>query len=242
MDRRNDNLPDDRDKPFAHPSSADRERANLVEALFFAPFDVARRDAKQATSYWCLYIALGLGMIALGVFALASQVAALSTLVALVAVLLLLAGTVELLVGVLRRPASWPAILAGSASFALGVVALAWPQVTLYVLALIVGIGLLAWGTYDIYRSLMDDVVRPRAAGLVAGLVLVVSGVLVLAEPSISAVVLGIVVAVLFIVQGLFSFVAGLRLLDLHRALSSLDKPGKSQAPKSEGTGQGRAL
>ena len=229
--RPTDNPQDDRES-LPDPFQSDRDRASRVEEVYFAPFDVARQNAKQATGYWWLYVLLGLLTMALGAFALASQINAVSTLVALVVVLLFCAGAVELLLGVLRRPASWLAIVAGAASIAFGVVAVAWPEVTLYVLALFVGISLLAWGIYDIYRSFTADVVRPRAAGLMAGIALVALGVLVLARPSISAVVLGIIVAILLIVQGLFSFVAGLRLLDLHRALGH--KPVEARAQRRE--------
>lgn len=212
------------------------------DEAFSGPLDAARYEARQATSYWWLYILLGVVTIALGAFALVSRINAVATLVALVAVLLLAGGAVELLLGALRRPASWLAIFAGAASIALGVAALLWPQVTLYVLTLFVGLSLLVWGAYDIYRSFTDAVVRPRSVALIGGIVLVALGVLILARPVTSAVALSIVVAVLLIIQGLFSFLAGLRLLDVHRALGKRpDKPVESHVPHREETGSGKA-
>ena len=188
------------------------------------PLHRVYRDAKRATGYWWLSVLLGVVTIAVGVFALASQFNAVSTLVALVGMLLLFAGAVELVLGAAIQPVSWLAIIAGVASFTLGIVALAWPGLTLVALAFFVGVGLLVWGIYDVYLSLTDPVVRPRSLALISGIALVALGVFVLAHPITSGVVLGVLVAVFLVVQGVFSFVVGLRMLDAHRAMKRFEK------------------
>jgi hypothetical protein len=56
-----------------------------------------------------------------------------------------------------------------------------------------------------------------------------------LARPNVSIVVLAIPVGVFFVAYGLFSFVAGLRLLNLHHALK------RSEAKVARDTGTGTA-
>jgi len=213
------------------------DTADERESVVPRPLETVRRQARRATGSWWTHILLGLVVIALGVFALLSQVNAIATMVALVAVLLLAAGGVEIAIGSTSRPVSWLAVVGGTASLTLGVVALAWPGATLFVVAFFVGISLLAWGAYDIYRSVTDPLIRPRSISLVLGLLLAALGVLVLIHPTVSALVLGILVGVFLIVQGVFSVVLGLRLLDAHRALRRVERRFDRDQHAGHGTG-----
>ena len=204
------------------------------------PLAVIGRAAGRATGAWWAHVLLGLVVIALGLFALASQVNALSTIVALVGALLLCGGAAEIVVGSISRPASWLAIAAGTGSITLGTFALAWPAATLYVVAVFAGIGLLVWGVYDAYRALTDPFVRPRFAALILGLALATLGVTVLVHPGFSALVLGTLVGICLVVQGVFSFVVGLRMLDAHRALGRLERD-LGHAAQSDETWPGKA-
>jgi len=210
-----------RDKAPSGRRSLDdaRGRAERAEDVYFGPFDVAGQNASQATGRWWIYVLTGLLTLGLGVFTLISRINGASTLVALVAVLLLGVGAVELVLAVVIRPVSWAAVITSVASILLGIAVLAWPGVTLVVLAAFVGIGLLTWGVRDIYLSVADRDLRPRSAGLVTGIVLVALGILVFVRRVDSVAVLAVLVGIFLVVQGVFSFVGGLRLLDLHRAL-----------------------
>ena len=196
----------------------DSETPEWEEALL-QPLEYAEKNAKRATGWWWLYVLLGLASIALGAAALGSRIGALSTLVAVFAVFLLYTGAVELVLGFTSRRVAWLAIVTGAISIAAGILALVWPGITLYVLAVIVGASLLGWGIYRIYLAFADPVIKPRAITLVEGLALTALGVLALAWPHVSIVVLAVLVGVFFVVFGVFSFVAGLRLLDLHHEL-----------------------
>lgn len=213
--------------------STDREPASRHYVLL-GPMGVARRVGRRATGAWWTHVLLGLVVIALGVFALASEINAVSTMIALVGVLLLCSGGAEIAIGSTSLPRSWLAIVAGTASIMLGTCALAWPGATLYVVAIFVGISLLAWGVYDVCRSVTDSVVKPRLAALVLGLALAALGVLVLVHPTFSAVVLGMLVGTFLIIQGVLSFGVGLRLLDLHRTMRRLEKRFEGEAQVNE--------
>ena len=166
---------------------------------------------------------LGLGSIALGVTALASRIDAVATLVAVFAGALIYAGVAELAFASTTRQNRWLGILAGVASIAAGFITLTWPGVTLVVLAVLVGASLISWGIYRIYLSFADPFITARAVTLIEGLVLTALGVLALAWPNASILVLAVLVGVFFIVFGIFSFVSGLHMLDLHHALKKAE-------------------
>jgi hypothetical protein len=107
------------------------------------------------------------------------------------------------------------------------------------VLAIFVGATLIAWGTYRIYLSFADPVIRPRAVTLVEGIALTALGVLALAWPSVSIVVLAALVGVIFVVYGVFSFVAGLRLLDLHHELKRVEARREKDSGTTRDTARG---
>ena len=202
----------------AHKSDkTDLTDEELEEALR-NPLKFADKQAQKATNWWWLYVLLGLVSIALGVTALASRINALSTLVAVFGVFLIYVGVAEIAFAATTRRQTWLGVLTGVLSIAAGILALAWPSITLYVLAILVGASLIAWGIYRIYLSFTDPMVRPRAVTLIEGIALMVIGILALGWPNVSIVVLAVLVGVFFIVFGIFAFVGGLHLLDLHHA------------------------
>jgi len=194
------------------------EARELQDALLH-PLEFAEGEARRATGWWWLYVLLGLVSIALGATALASRINAIATLVAVFAAFLLFTGAVEFVLGLSGRRVAWLAVVAGVASMVTGVVAFIWPSISLFALAVIVGVSLLCWGIYHIYLSFADPVIRPRTVTLIGGMACTAIGVLALAWPRISIVVLAVLVGVFFIVYGVFAFIAGLRLLDLHHEL-----------------------
>ena len=196
----------------------DKTTGELGDALLHPVGQIAQ-EARKATRWWGLFVLFGLVSVALGVTALASRIDAVATLVAVLAVSLIYAGMAELAFATTTRHHTWVGVLAGVASIAAGFIALAWPGVTLVVLAVLVGASLISWGVYRIYQSLADPALRPRAVTLIEGIVLSALGVLALAWPNVSIAVLAILVGVFFIVLGVFSFVGGLHMLDLHHAL-----------------------
>ena len=185
----------------------------------FQPFEHANKEMRRATGWWWLYALLGLVSVALGLTALASRLTAVATLVAVLAVFLIYTGMAEIVFATTIRRDMWLGILAGAASILAGIIAFAWPGITLYVLAIFVGASLVAWGIYRIYLSFTDPIIRPRAVTLIEGISLMALGTLALAWPNVSIVVLAVLVGVFFIVFGVFSFVGGLHLLDLHHAV-----------------------
>ena len=215
------------------PHETRGETKELQDALLH-PLEFAEGEARQATGWWWLSVLLGLVSIALGATALASRISAIATLVAVFAVFLMFTGIVEFVLGLSSRRVSWLAVVTGAVSMVAGVVVLIWPNISLFALAVIVGVSLLCWGVYHLYLSFADPVIRPRAVTLVGGLACSALGVLALAWPGISIVVLAVLVGVFLIVYGVFAFVAGLRLLDLHHVLKRADAGRSRDAESAE--------
>ncbi len=193
------------------------------------------REVRSATAWWWLYTLLGLGSMVLGVAALASRINAVGTLVAVLSLFLISTGLFEIAFAATLRRHTWLGILMGMGSTAAGIMALAWPGITLFVLAVFVGASLIGWGTYRIYLSFTDPLLKPRAVTLFEGIALTALGVVALVWPNVSIFVLAALVGVFFIVFGLFSFVGSLQLLDLHQALKKAAR-GVDQ-PESDGHG-----
>ena len=187
------------------------------------PVRYITREARKAAGWWWLFALLGLVSVALGVTALASRIDAVATLVAVFAVSLIYAGMTELAFATTTRRHTWVGVLAGVASIAAGFIALAWPGATLFVLAVFVGASLISWGIYRIYLAFADPFITPRAVTLIEGIALTALGVLALVWPTASILVLAVLVGVFFIVFGIFSFVSGLHMLDLHHVLKKAE-------------------
>jgi uncharacterized membrane protein (DUF106 family) len=196
-------------------------------------------EARKSTRSWWLFVLFGLAAMALGVTALASRIDAVATLVAVFAASLIFAGMAELAFTTTIADHKWPGVLAGVASIAAGFIALAWPGVTLVVLAVLIGVSLITWGVYRIYLSFVDPYIRPRAVTLIEGILLVALGVLALAWPNVSLLVLAVLVGVFFIVLGIFSFVGGLHMLDLHHTLKKAEAEAE-EALKDESDASNR--
>ena len=200
----------------------DKTTGELGDAVLH-PVRYITKEARKAASWWWLFVFFGLASVALGVAALASRIDAVATLAVVFAVALIYAGFAEIGFTSATSRNVGLGILAGVASIAAGFIALAWPGVTLLVLAVLVGASLIAWGIYTIYLSFADPFIRPRAVTLIEGVVLTALGVLALAWPNVSILVLAVLVGVFFIVFGVFSIVSGLHMLDLHHALKKAE-------------------
>jgi uncharacterized membrane protein HdeD (DUF308 family) len=84
---------------------------------------------------------------------------------------------------------------------ALGVIILVWPDKTLGLLSVLVGIQLLLFGLYRLMRAFADDAISPGFSALV-GILGMVVGVVVLRNPFETVVVLATLLGVLWIVIG----------------------------------------
>lgn len=182
----------------------------------FWPVD--RESFAQQASRWWLFAAFGVICAVLGVVLMVDVVAAETTLALLVAVGLVLSGVIELVTASHYHPTL--SLASGVALIVAGLIAAFWPGITLWVLAVVVGLGLLVSGAATIVGALS---VRTDGWGwmLFGGIVSFVVGVVALAWPGATLLVLGVLLGLRVLIFGLSEIGFGLRLQRLHTDLGN---------------------
>lgn len=150
---------------------------------------------------WGFGVVAGAACAVLGVVLTFRPFQSLAVLIAVVAAGAFLMGFTSLLEsrGQARR---WPGAVAGVAWLAAGVVVLAWPDLTVRALAVIVGLALIAGGLLDVvagFRGSADE----RSASVVGGAASVIFGALALSWPSVTILVVAVVFGFRLVVSGL---------------------------------------
>jgi uncharacterized membrane protein HdeD (DUF308 family) len=130
-------------------------------------------------------------------------------LAVLVGISLIVGGLTEILALGGKDGLGWLSWLSGGLSIAAGVVVLAWPDITLWVLAVMAGVGLLAAGFLRIVTALAHRDRSDWPAQLGIGGLGVAVGLVVLAWPTATLVVLAIVLGVRAVVTGLVAIGVG---------------------------------
>ncbi|WP_149182552.1 HdeD family acid-resistance protein [Streptomyces sp. TRM49041] len=126
--------------------------------------------------------------------------------------------TAEVLAGLGR---SWTWLL-GSALATLipGIVVLAWPEGTLHVVAVLLGLYLLLSGTFRFVAAFAPREPGERLTGLLTAVLFVLAGVLCLRDPLQTITVLSLIVGVIWLASGMTTAYGALVARDLpHRGL-----------------------
>ncbi|HYM44739.1 MAG TPA: DUF308 domain-containing protein [Solirubrobacteraceae bacterium] len=100
----------------------------------------------------------------------------------------------------------WLGLVVGIVSIVGGIVVIAYPGPTLTVIALLVGIELLIGGIFLIVAA-FGEPAGSRAAGVLAGALAVIAGVIVLRHPSESVLVVALAVGIYLILAGVLRLV-----------------------------------
>jgi uncharacterized membrane protein HdeD (DUF308 family) len=106
----------------------------------------------------------------------------------------------------------WVVGLQGLASVILGVLLLAWPEISIYALTIVFGIYTLATGITAFAGAFSSQSKDERASLVLSGLLGIVVGIVVLVWPSISALALLYVIGIYAVMLGTLGIVASLRL------------------------------
>lgn len=107
----------------------------------------------------------------------------------------------------------WVLFVRGLAAILFGIMAFAWPGITLWVLIVLFGVYAIADGLTALYVSLSGRVAGDAWwAMLLVGLLSLVAGVVAFVWPGITAEILLMLMAVWAIARGIFEIVAAIRL------------------------------
>lgn len=177
-----------------------------------------RAGLERDSSKWWAFLALGVVTAGIGLFLMLDVVAAVTTVALLVAAGLILSGIGELIAAGRYHDRRTLGIVAGVVLIAGGVLAAAWPDVTLWALAVVVGIDLLLAGAARIVGALS---LRVEGWGwlLFGGVLSVVVGLLALAWPGATILVIGILLGVRMLFHGIAEIMFSLALRQVHAAL-----------------------
>jgi uncharacterized membrane protein HdeD (DUF308 family) len=108
-------------------------------------------------------------------------------------------------------------------SLAAGVVAVAWPGPTAYVLVIVVGVWALVGGLAEIFaRFAHGETAGTRTMFILAGLVSVAFGVVLLARPDVGAVTLALLFGLYSLIYGSSQIAAGIQVRQLGRDVKPL--------------------
>jgi uncharacterized membrane protein HdeD (DUF308 family) len=183
-----------------------------------------RVGLERASSKWWAFLALGVVSVIVGFLLVLDLFAAVATLALLVALGLVVSGIGELMTA--GRYRSVLGIVAGVLLVVGGVLAAVWPDITLWALAVVVGINLIVSGVARIMGA-----VQLRVEGwgwlLFGGILSLVIGVLALVWPDATILVLGVLLGLRILLFGIAEIMFGLALHDVH---SSLESPGTAPA------------
>jgi uncharacterized membrane protein HdeD (DUF308 family) len=161
------------------------------------PVEYAEADA----SGWWLSVLGGLALVVLGVWMLTNVFESVVVLAWLVGISLIVAGVVEVMALHGERDIGWAVWLSGGLLVAAGIAVLVWPDITLWALAVMAGVGLV------LDRDRADMPLQLGLGGLTIAL-----GVVVLAWPDATLVVLAVLLGVRAIGSGLVAIGVGWQL------------------------------
>jgi uncharacterized membrane protein HdeD (DUF308 family) len=152
---------------------------------------------------------LGLAALVVGVVLLFNPVAAARSLALLLGLSFIVGGLLEIAVGWDAEKRRGASIVLGAVLVIAGVLAAVWPGVTLFTLALITGLSLILHGAGRVGLALMARHEIPGWGWLVlAGAVNVVIGVIAIAWPQATILVLSLILGAQIAVFGLLLLIA----------------------------------
>lgn len=174
--------------------------------------------ARRVASKWWWYAIGGIAVMVLGVLLLANLFDAATTLAVLVAIALAFQGIDEI-VNASRYRSRWPGYVVGGLYLITAVWAVAWPGITLWALAVVVGVGFVVSGLVEISMIARFHHHLPyRAAFIALGVMTILVGVLALAWPGATILVLAVLLGVRVFIEGLVLTMFGLGLRRFNNA------------------------
>lgn len=176
----------------------------------------AEAELRPRSALWWIHLLVGAALAVLGIVLLLEPRAAARTLGLLVGLALIIHGIDDLLLSGRRRGLG---VLAGVASIVAGVLAVAWPDLTLWALAVITGMAFIAVGSLKITTGMMAKGEPGWGWVLLGGIASAVLGVLALTWPAATTLVLALLLGARTLMAGLAEIAFA---LGAHRTATAL--------------------
>jgi uncharacterized membrane protein HdeD (DUF308 family) len=139
--------------------------------------ETLRRGVRDVSGIWWWYLFLGIAWIWYGMFVLSYRVGSLTAVAALVGVAFLFGGVGQLLVAGRVESWRWLFIVTGILGVAAGVMTFVWPDITLYVVSILVAWYLIVFGIVHLVDALAGPKVPWWWTQLLLGIAELVLGV-----------------------------------------------------------------
>jgi uncharacterized membrane protein HdeD (DUF308 family) len=139
--------------------------------------DTVRAAARDALAVWWWALPLGALWIWFGTFVLSYRVGSLAAVAAFVGIAFLGGGITQLVAASRVPTMRWLSILGGILGIAAGIVAIAWPGITLYVVSILVAWYLISYGIVHLISALAGPRLSWWWTGLLLGIAELVLGV-----------------------------------------------------------------
>jgi uncharacterized membrane protein HdeD (DUF308 family) len=139
--------------------------------------DTVRAGAREASAMWWWFLALGAVWIWFGAFVLSYKVGSLVAVAAFVGAAFLFGGITQLVVASRVPTMRWLSIVGGILGIAAGILAFVWPDVTLYVVSILVAWYLIVFGIVHLVSALAGPKLPWWWTGLLLGIAELVLGV-----------------------------------------------------------------
>jgi uncharacterized membrane protein HdeD (DUF308 family) len=139
--------------------------------------DTLRSGVREASGVWWWYLILGVAWIWYGMFVLSYRVGSLAAVAALVGVAFLFGGVAQLVVAGRVETWRWLYIVSGILGVAAGIMTFVWPDITLYVVSILVAWYLIVFGIVHVVNALAGPKLSWWWTGLLLGIAELVLGV-----------------------------------------------------------------
>jgi uncharacterized membrane protein HdeD (DUF308 family) len=116
--------------------------------------DTVRAGARDLSAVWWWFLSLGILWTLFGTYVLSYRVGSLAAVAALVGVALLFGGLTQLAVATRVQSWRWLFIMAGILGVAAGILTFVWPDITLYVVSILVAWYLVFFGILHLVGAL----------------------------------------------------------------------------------------
>jgi uncharacterized membrane protein HdeD (DUF308 family) len=184
--------------------------------------DTVRAGTRDLSAVWWWFLALGVLWTLFGMYVLSYRVGSLAAVAALVGVALLFGGVTQLVVAPRVQSWRWLFIVGGILGVAAGIVTFVWPDITLYVVSILVAWYLVVFGIVHVVSSLAGPKVGYWWTQLLLGAAELVLGVWAVRSWQRSLVTLVTLVGVWAIVYGVGEVFAAFSLREAGRRAERL--------------------